>query len=127
MSKKITIKTAKIERSFTDSRSFFELCSATDYSEMFDFFAHYPKAMKASKVNARESRVECSKFNKALLTTKSAMFDKSLECAKSLADHALACNVKTSVIRRHIAYLESHRASFCRKVIENSLIHFELI
>jgi hypothetical protein len=55
MAKKITVKTVKIERPFTDSRSFFELCSATDYSEMFDFFNHFPKAEKKSKIRAKKA------------------------------------------------------------------------
>jgi hypothetical protein len=56
MSKKIIAKTVKtVIRSFTDTKSFFELCSGTDYSEMFDFFNHFPKAAKTVKARAKSA------------------------------------------------------------------------
>ena len=47
--KKLEKSTVKLVKSFTDDKSFFELCSGTDYSEMFDIFAHFPKLAKSIK------------------------------------------------------------------------------
>ena len=50
-------KLMKLAKDFTDSKSFFELCSGTDYSEMFDIFAHFPKTAKSIKRKGKKTFV----------------------------------------------------------------------
>jgi predicted nucleotide-binding protein (sugar kinase/HSP70/actin superfamily) len=73
MAKKIAKKIAKTVKTvgtFTDNKSFFELCSGTDYSEMFDFFNHFPKSVKTSKIRVKSADTFVAAVHAAYIANK---------------------------------------------------------
>jgi len=92
-------------------------------NEYFELFAVDQKcAVSLHKFNVRVHKdfSVTSLFNHANKDTKSYMLDKSLESAKTLEDHAIACKVSVSYIKRHIKYLLTHRNLTCKLVAEKS-------